>query len=88
MNENLIAIQKLSASIAQAFIDTLIEKSIQEFDLSNYQDERFIIKGCSEIVDPAFAMVKLTQKLQPIAKSIMYGEACSAVPLYKKAKIN
>lgn len=61
----------------------LIAKSIEEFDLSKYQDERFIIKGCSEIVDPAFAMVKLTQKLQPIAKSIMYGEPCSTVPVYK-----
>ncbi len=61
----------------------LIAKAIQEFDISAYQDERFIIKGCSEIVDPAFAMVKLTQRLQPIAKSIMYGEPCSTVPVYK-----
>ena len=61
----------------------LIEKSILEFDTSQYIDERFIIKGCSEIVDPAFAMVKLTQRLQPIAKSIMYGEPCSTVPVYK-----
>ena len=61
----------------------LIEKSILEFDTSKYIDERFIIKGCSEIVDPAFAMVKLTQRLQPIAKSIMYGEPCSTVPVYK-----
>ena len=61
----------------------LIEKAIQEFDISEYNEERFIIKGCSEIVEPAFAMVKLTQKLQPIAKSIMYGEPCSTVPVYK-----
>ncbi len=61
----------------------LIEKAIQAFDVSNYNEERFIIKGCSDIVDPAFAMVKLTQKLQPIAKSIMYGEPCSTVPVYK-----
>lgn len=61
----------------------LIEKSILAFDTSQYLDERFIIKGCSEIADPAFAMVKLTQKLQPIAKSIMYGEPCSTVPVYK-----
>ena len=61
----------------------LIEKAIQAFDISAYHEERFIIKGCSDIVDPAFAMVKLTQKLQPIAKSIMYGEPCSTVPVYK-----
>jgi hypothetical protein len=64
----------------------LIEKSILEFDTSQYIDERFIIKGCSDIVDPAFAMVKFTQKLQPIAKSIMYGEPCSTVPVYKKPR--
>jgi hypothetical protein len=56
------------------------------FDTPEYSSKRYIIKGCSEITDPAFAMTELMKKIQPSAKSIMYGEPCSTVPIYKKAK--
>ncbi len=61
----------------------LILKKITEFDTTQYPDGKFIIKGCADIASPAFAMVELTNKLQPTAKSIMYGEPCSTVPIYK-----
>lgn len=61
----------------------MILKKISEFDTSQYRDGKFIIKGCADIASPAFAMVELTNKLQPTAKSIMYGEPCSTVPIYK-----
>lgn len=64
----------------------LILQKINEFDTSKYPDGRFIIKGCADIVCPEFAMVELTNKLQPTAKSIMYGEPCSTVPIYKAAR--
>lgn len=57
---------------------------ISELDLSIYKDSPVIIKGCSHKPVPANALVLLSQKLKPIAKSIMFGEACSSVPLYKK----
>lgn len=59
---------------------------ISNLDLSVYQDLPVIIKGCSNKPVPVNALVLLSQKLKPIAKSIMFGEACSAVPLFKRKK--
>lgn len=63
----------------------IIKENIASFDLNSIQleDKRYIIKGCSDITDPAFAMTELMKKIQPSAKSIMYGEPCSTVPIYK-----
>ena len=57
---------------------------ISELDLSIYKDAPVIIKGCSHKPVPSNASVLLAQKLKPIAKSIMFGEACSSVPLFKR----
>lgn len=57
---------------------------INELNVSEYQDKLLIIKGCSNKPVPESAYIELIQKLQPIAKSIMYGEACSSVPLFKR----
>jgi hypothetical protein len=68
-------------------IDTaLYEEILPTLDYSVYKDKPIIIKGCSKKPVPMSAYVLAAQKLQPFAKSIMYGEACSAVPLYKSAK--
>ncbi|WP_103069120.1 DUF2480 family protein [Aquimarina sediminis] len=57
---------------------------LNNLDVSEYQNKLIIIKGCTNKPVPEGAYIDLIQKLQPVAKSIMYGEACSAVPLYKK----
>lgn len=62
----------------------LILKRIQSEPLDDYRDGRIIIKGCADIADPAYAMTELVKHLQPVAKSIMYGEPCSTVPVYKR----
>ena len=62
----------------------LYESIISSLDVSFYEDMPVIIKGCSHKPVPSNALVLLTQKLQPVAKSIMFGEACSSVPLYKR----
>ncbi|MCW8980277.1 MAG: DUF2480 family protein, partial [Altibacter sp.] len=54
--------------------------------VEEYKDKPVIIKGCSHKAIPPAAYTLLAQKLQPIAKSIMYGEACSSVPLFKKKR--
>jgi hypothetical protein len=64
----------------------LYQEILNAIDYSVYSDKPVIIKGCSKKPVPMSAYILAAQKLQPFAKSIMYGEACSAVPLYKKAK--
>jgi len=51
---------------------------------ADFTDQRVVVKGCGEDPVPASAYVKITTLLRPYAKSIMYGEPCSTVPLYKK----
>ena len=62
----------------------LIVENIKKESLADYQDSRIIIKGCSDIASPDFAMVELMKHLQPVVKSLMFGEPCSTVPIYKK----
>lgn len=69
------------------FLNSLLyQEALQNVDFSQYEDKPVIIKGCSNKPVPENAYLLALQKLQPVAKSIMYGEACSAVPLYKKPK--
>ncbi|MFZ4679633.1 MAG: DUF2480 family protein [Flavobacterium sp.] len=65
---------------------SLYQEILLTLDYSKYQDKPIILKGCSKKPVPESAYIMAIQKLQPFAKSIMYGEACSAVPLYKKSK--
>jgi hypothetical protein len=62
----------------------LIKQSIEQLDLTEFMDGKIIIKGCSDIAAPEFAMSELIKRIQPAAKSIMYGEPCSTVPVYKR----
>ncbi|MBK6338104.1 MAG: DUF2480 family protein [Bacteroidetes bacterium] len=61
----------------------LLEK-INNLDLSKYEGQRIVIKGCGKEEIADFAYLEITKKLQPIVKSLMFGEACSTVPIYKK----
>jgi len=63
---------------------SLYQDIISHLDTSKFADKPIIIKGCSNKPVPVNAYLMLTEKLKPIAKSIMYGEACSSVPLYKR----
>jgi hypothetical protein len=64
----------------------MYQEILQTIDYSQYQDKSVILKGCSKKPVPESAYIVAVQKLQLFAKSIMYGEACSAVPLFKKVK--
>lgn len=64
----------------------LYTELLSQIDYSIYQDKSVILKGCSNKPVPENAYIIAIQRLQFFAKSIMYGEACSAVPLYKKSK--
>jgi len=68
-------------------LETVIYQDIiNQIDISDYQDKPIIIKGCTNKPIPSSAYTLLIQKVKPVAKSVMFGEACSTVPLYKKKK--
>lgn len=63
-----------------------IEKAISALDTSKFQDSRIIIKGCGKKSVHFSAYGKLTERLMPVARTIMFGEPCSTVPIFKKKK--
>lgn len=62
----------------------LYEKVISELDLNPFKNQKVIIKGCSQFPVPVSAYVALTAALTPVVQSLMYGEACSNVPIFKR----
>jgi hypothetical protein len=64
-----------------------ILKGIAAIDQAEYADKRVVIKGCGDTPVPEAAYVAVTHHLRPVVKSLMYGEPCSTVPIYKKAKV-
>ena len=63
---------------------TLLLKNIASLNVENFRDKRVVIKGCGELPVSESAYVAITNLLRPVAKSIMYGEPCSTVPIYKR----
>ncbi|MGM0390825.1 MAG: DUF2480 family protein [Bacteroidota bacterium] len=65
----------------------LYSEIISKMDFSNLKDKPVIIKGCSHKPVPENAYLFLIERLQPVVKSLLYGEACSSVPLFKNKNI-
>lgn len=65
---------------------TLFLKNLAKINIADFDDKRVVIKGCGELPITETAYVAVTQILRPVVKSIMYGEPCSTVPIYKKPK--
>ena len=65
---------------------TLFLKNLSKINTGEYADKRVVIKGCGDKSISETAYVEITKLLRPVVKSIMYGEPCSTVPIYKKAK--
>jgi len=68
----------------QKLINTIFIKNMASFDAASYEDKRVVVKGCGELSIPETAYVEITNRLRPFVKSIMFGEPCSTVPIYKK----
>ncbi len=68
----------------QEMISQLMLRSIDKINVSEYADKRVVVKGCGDVEIPASAYLSITHKLRSTVKSIMYGEPCSTVPIYKK----
>jgi len=76
--------QKIVFGDLKKLDEQLFQEEIEKLNIENYRDEKIIIRGCSSIEVPVSAYVELITRIRPVAKSIMYGDACSTVPLYKK----
>lgn len=70
----------------EEFLKAHYETVIKGLNIEEYKNERIVIKGCSNKPVPASAYLALTKKMRPFVQSIMYGEPCSTVPIYKKPK--
>jgi hypothetical protein len=65
-------------------IETILINNISSINTEDYNDKRVVIKGCGDVSIPESAYLKITALLLPHVKSIMYGEPCSTVPVFKK----
>ena len=63
----------------------LLKRAIENIDVNVFKDQRVIVKGCGKESIPESAYIHITHKLQPVVKSLMFGEACSTVPVFKKS---
>lgn len=69
---------------AEVLETVLFIKELNRLDVEQYRDQRLVIKGCGDVPVPVSAYVELTKRLTPVAKSLMFGEPCSTVPIYKR----
>lgn len=67
--------------------EKITNANIAAIDIADFEGDRIVIKGCGELPIPESVYMELTKRFLPVAKSIMYGEPCSTVPVYKKSKI-
>ena len=70
----------------EALERTLFTRFVQQLDVAPWRDAKVMVKGCSKLPVPLNAYVELSAKLMPVVKSLMFGEPCGAVPLYKAPK--
>jgi Protein of unknown function (DUF2480) len=67
--------------------EKLFYDAISTINVETYRDARVVVKGCSKHPVPTAAYVEITRRLLPVAQSIMFGEPCSTVPLYKRKAV-
>lgn len=84
-----VALQPYAKKIVFGSLDNLeralYQEALSKVDWEKFRDNKIVVKGCSKVNVPVEAYVEVVNKLRPIASSIMYGEACSTVPLFKKS---
>ena len=85
-----VQLQPFANSVVFGDLNALEEKlfndAIAKIDLKEFEDKRVVVKGCSKVSVPVSAYVEVARLLKPVVKSLMFGESCSTVPLYKKPR--
>jgi hypothetical protein len=69
---------------SETALKELFLKKISSIDVNQFLDKRVVVKGCGDLPVGEYAYLEITKLLRPVVKSIMYGEACSTVPIFKK----
>lgn len=87
----MLVVSKLSGIASEIYFGSIedMEKDIfianmNKIDTATYIDKRVVVKGCGDKEIPPYAYLEISKKLIPVVKSLMYGEPCSTVPVYKK----
>ena len=70
----------------EALEQYIVEDTLSKLPLESFKDRSVVVKGCSKVAIPLYAYGRLVSLIQGEAKSLMFGEPCSTVPLYKKGK--
>jgi hypothetical protein len=70
---------------AQEVHKAIFTKNIQSINVDEFAGQRVVVKGCGETPIGEFAYMEITKRLRPVVKTIMYGEPCSTVPIFKKS---
>lgn len=85
-----VQLQPFANSVVFGDLNALEEKlfndAISKIDLKEFENKRVVVKGCSKVSVPVSAYVEVARLLKPVVKSLMFGEPCSTVPLYKKPR--
>jgi len=68
----------------KSLLQTLLLRNISQIKGEEYADKRVVVKGCGDVPMSEAAYVEITNKIRPFVKSIMYGEPCSTVPIFKR----
>jgi len=83
-----VAVQPFAKDIVMGDRQTALQQrfleNLRNIDIEPFTDKRVIVKGCGDLSVGGFAYLEIARRLRPVVKSIMYGEACSNVPIYKK----
>jgi Protein of unknown function (DUF2480) len=74
----------IATSSLQHAPEIFLYRNLAKIDMSEFADQRIVVKGCGDEKIPEAAFVQITQQLTKIARSVMYGEPCSTVPVFKK----
>ena len=79
--------KKVMMGTEEKIVEQIMLEQINEIDPTQFADKRIVVKGCGEKKISESAYVAIINKLRPVAKSIMYGEPCSTVPIYKNKSV-
>lgn len=84
VTSNLANAKKIICANSEGASEELFFDNLRDWDIVGLQDKRVMVKGCSDIPNPNKAYTVLTRRLVPVVRSLMFGEPCSAVPVYKR----